>query len=228
MMKLYLIIIAAVLLVGSAQSGTIIVCPSSCNYTEIQAAIDAAQPGDTVEVHSGTYNENIYVSKEIVMRGVDTGTGKPVVNAGMSGSAITLYTDGITLEGFNVTNSGTCGCGNAGIKIMSNNSTIFDNIAYKNKYGIYCANHIGNKIYLNNLIDNEINAYDGGNNEWNIDIASKNVAPRPAIKQKAVGNHYSDYDSASQGCNDTNSDGICDLPHKIKGGSNVDKNPSIS
>jgi parallel beta-helix repeat protein len=166
-LKLYHAIFAAMLLVGSVTAATIVVCPSGCNYSTIQKAIDSSHTGDTVLVHSGTYYENVYVSRAITLRGVDTGKGMPVVNAGGSGSAITLYADNITLEGFNVTKSGTCGCGNAGIKIMSNNSTIFDNTAYRNKYGIYCGNHIGNRIYLNNLVENNISAYDMGTNQWN-------------------------------------------------------------
>jgi parallel beta-helix repeat protein len=227
-MKLCLVITAALLLIGSVQSATLVVCPSDCNYTKIQTAIDAAQPGDTVEVHSGTYYENVYISKGIVMHGIDTGMGKPVVNAGLSGSAITLYADGITLDGFNVTNSGTCGCGNAGIKIMSNNSTIFDNTAYKNKYGIYCGNHIGNKLYQNNLVKNDISAFDGGTNQWYANDGTNDSVLGLAPGLKAVGNHYSDYNRSDQGCNDTDGDGICDSPYKIRGGSNVDIYPSTS
>jgi parallel beta-helix repeat protein len=228
LMKLHFVIMAALLLIGSVQSETLIVCPSGCNYTKIQAAVDAAQPGDIVEVHSGTYYENVYISEGIVMHGMDTGMGKPVVDAGLSGSVITLYADGIALDGFNVTNSGTCGCGNAGIKIMSNKSTIFDNTAYKNKYGIYCGDHIGNTLYQNNLVENEISAFDGGINQWYENAATKGIVPRLAPGLKAVGNHYSDYDRPGQGCNDTNGDGICDLPYKIRGGSNVDNYPSTS
>lgn len=227
-LKLYLATIAILLLSGSVQADTIVVCPSGCNYSIIQAAIDAAHMGDTIEVDSGTYYENVYVSKSIVLKGIDTGKGKPVVNAGGSGSAITLYADNTTLQGFNVTRSGTCGCGNAGIKIMSNNSTIFDNTAYRNKYGIYCANHIGNKIYLNNLVGNNVSAYDGGSNQWYQDAGTVSDIMKRILGQRANGNHYSDFDQTSQGCNDSNSDGICDTPYKIRGGSNEDKYPSTS
>jgi parallel beta-helix repeat protein len=159
---------------------------------------------------------------------VDTGKGIPVVNAGGSGSVITLYADNITLEGFNVTKSGTCGCGNAGIKIMSNNNTIFGNTAYENKYGIYDANHIGNRIYLNSLVNNNISAYDGGSNRWYEETGAENGIKGLVPAPQAVGNYYSDSDRLGQGCNDTNKDGICDSPYKINGSSNVDKYPLIS
>ncbi len=227
-LKLCLAIIAVILLVGSVPAATIVVCPSGCNFSIIQQAIDSSHAGDTVLVHSGTYYENVYVSRELTLRGVDTGKGKPVVNAGGSGSSITLYADNVTLEGFNVTKSGTCGCGNAGIRIMSNNSTVFGNTAYENKYGIYCGNHIGNRIYLNRLVKNNISAYDGGSNNWYEDAGNENGIIGLASAHRTVGNDYSDFDQPGQGCNDTNGDGICDSPHKIRGGSNVDNYPLTS
>ena len=78
---------------------------------------------------------------------------------------------------------------------MSNNSTIFGNTAYKNKYGIYCANHIGNRIYLNNLVKNNISAYDGGSNKWYEDTGALGKWQRDSsLVHKAVGNYYSDFD----------------------------------
>ncbi len=89
-------------------SATITVCHSGCDYASIQAAVDATDSGDTIEVHSGTYHEHVDVNRELTLRGVDIGTGKPVVDACGNYSAITLSVDGITLEGFNATNAGGC------------------------------------------------------------------------------------------------------------------------
>ena len=89
-----------------AEPTTWTVGPSGCDFTSIQAAINAANWGDTVEVHSGTYYENVrVVNKKLTLRGVDTGGGKPVVDAGGTGRAISLFEDGITVEGFYITNS---------------------------------------------------------------------------------------------------------------------------
>ena len=68
----------------------------------IQDAIDNASAGDTILVYSGTYYENVNVTKQLILRGI----GNPVVDAGGSGSAITLSANGITLEGFTATGSG--------------------------------------------------------------------------------------------------------------------------
>lgn len=227
-MKCNLAVVALALLIGSVQAATIVVCPTGCNYSTIQQAIDTSHTGDTILVHSGTYYENVYVSRAVTLRGIDTGKGRPVINAGGSGSAITLYADNVTLEGFNVTKSGTCGCGNAGIRLMSNNSTVVGNTAYGDKYGIYCANRIGNRIYLNNLVKDDVSAYDGGSNQWYQDAGTENSIAGLAPGRTPAGNYYSDFDLLGKGCSDTNGDGICDSPYKIRGGSNVDKYPLTS
>lgn len=67
--------------VGCA-ADTYTVCPSGCDYTSIQAAVSAAQPGDIIEVHSGTYYENVDVDKQLTLRGVE-GSGMPELNGGM-------------------------------------------------------------------------------------------------------------------------------------------------
>ena len=50
----------------TVQAETITVCASGCDYTSIQAAVDAASDYDTIEVGPGTYNEYIGVWKKPV------------------------------------------------------------------------------------------------------------------------------------------------------------------
>ena len=44
---------ATMLLSASAQGATRTVCASGCMYTNLQPAIDAAQPGDTIRLRAG-------------------------------------------------------------------------------------------------------------------------------------------------------------------------------
>ncbi|KAF5435526.1 CASH domain-containing protein [Candidatus Methanophagaceae archaeon] len=152
------ILIALSICVGCASAATYTVCPSGCNYTSIQAAIDAAEPGNTIEVYSGTYYEIVNVTKRLILNGVDTGTGKPVVDAGGSGSVIAFNANGITLEGFTVTNSGHrsgCRYRDAGIMVTSNNNAITGNNVNNNEDGIYLDSSSHNTITGNIVRNND-------------------------------------------------------------------------
>src|SRR5271157_6481047 len=130
-----------------AQSvNTIIVDPSgSGNYTTIQAAINAASPGDTILVYSGLYKENVVVDRPISLMGMNTGSGLPVVDGSGGDSAINITADGVNLQGFNVTHA------NKGISVSSNHSTIKDNIA--SGMSISCGIYLDYSSY-NDLTDN--------------------------------------------------------------------------
>jgi len=154
------------LLAGGAEAATLTVCSSSCTYSSIQAAINAASSGDILIVDSGTYYENVNVNKQLTLRGI----GMPVVNAGGSGSAIKLSVNGIILEGFTATG------GDTGITVGSNSNKLSGNKASNNYYhGIYLssssdntlngnnASNDGNGIYLSSSSNNTLN----GNNVSN-------------------------------------------------------------
>ena len=209
------LILTAALFIAAAQAATITVGPEGCDYASIQRAVEEANPGDTISVQSGTYRENLVVDKSIVLRGTDSGSGKPVLDGKGVGSAITLAADQITFEGFVVKNSGF---GKAGIEVKSNknyirnnlvtenkwygvslsdsdDNVISGNVISKNKYGIWIpAGSDGNRIAQNEFANNaNDNAVDAGTNQWD-----KNL-----------------YDDLEKG----------ETSYRIPGGSNVDHNP---
>ena len=124
---------------------------------------------------------------------------------------------GILLENTNLTTISNNNFQNNNISIKltsSNNNVIITNNIFNNTLGIYLDPSFNNEIYNNNLINNTQQAFDDGTNSW-FDTAYG-------------GNYWSDYDSAVEGCNDTNSNGVCDASYAISGGTNVDGAPFIA
>ncbi len=129
------LLLTSFLLVGFAQEADFVVSPDG-EYTSIQAAIDVAITGDIIEVQSGIYEENVNVNKSITLRGADTGSWKPVVDAKGNGTAITISTSGAVLENFCVVNAGKYP--DAGIKVTSDKNVISNcNVWNNGHWGIY-------------------------------------------------------------------------------------------
>jgi Right handed beta helix region len=78
----FLALIAAALVAGASSAATLTVGPGQ----SIQAALDAASPGDTILVQPGTYNQNVLIVKD-----------------GIKGN-VTHYVTGVTVKGFTIQN----------------------------------------------------------------------------------------------------------------------------
>ncbi len=97
------------------------------DYQKIQDAINAANPGDMIIVNSGTYHESIFVHRQVTLQGRDNGSGLPVIEGDWIGDVVQLLTDGIVLDGFNITNSvpwWRSPSDQACVKIKSNNNVV--------------------------------------------------------------------------------------------------------
>ena len=120
-------------------------------FTNITPAIAYANPGDTIIVNSGYYQENVVVDKAITLIGNDTGNGKPLVDGG-HGHAINITANGVTLEGFNTTcdkDDTICG-----IYVSSNNNTVTGNTASHNWFGIFFRSSNNNTVTGNTAYNN--------------------------------------------------------------------------
>jgi len=105
------------------------------------------------------------------------------------------YSSNNTMQNNIVSNNG----GGIALDQWSGNNTLTGNTASYNNIGIYLRSSNNDTLYHNNFIDNTQNAYYySGTNTW--DSGSE-------------GNYWSDYTG-----NDTNRDGIGDIPYNISGG----------
>lgn len=64
---------------------------------DIQAAIDSAQTGDIILVGPGNYS-SIIIDRPLTL----IGEGRPVLNATLQNPAVTVKSDGVTIEGFQI------------------------------------------------------------------------------------------------------------------------------
>lgn len=140
----------SLLMVGTAFGATLTVGPGE----KIQAAIDQAKAGDTVLVESGVYRENLVLDKKITLQG----SGRPLIDAGGSGSALTLSSEGSNVQGFEVSGSGP-GERDAGIRVMAESCAITDNLVVENSIGILLQDVEGCLVERNEVEGNEVGVY---------------------------------------------------------------------
>lgn len=118
------IALLCLLLAGSANvsARTITVGHTTdADYWTIQEAVDAADPsgGDTVQVMIGTYNENVVVSKSLILQSDDK--DRTIIDDGGSGIVVLATMDNVTIRGFTIQG------GSTGVLLNGNNSTVTDN-----------------------------------------------------------------------------------------------------
>lgn len=150
------------------------------DYTTIQAAIDNANPGDTINVANETYNESVTVNKaNITLIGNSTTNCKIIhhyigtdsfndyaagINITAPGVKITefnisvtgSYTFGIHLNPFsfhsNITNNKISSNGDGIFLFQSSNNTLTNNIIISSRHGINLQQSSNNNQLINNVI----------------------------------------------------------------------------
>ncbi|MFC2122570.1 right-handed parallel beta-helix repeat-containing protein [Bacteroidota bacterium] len=171
MKRLVSILIAVILVLGM---GSVVISPHTAlaasinvpgDYATIQEAINAAAPGDTINVAAGTYQENLtWYSKHLVIQGA----GADVTTIDGGGSNRVISTNGLStsakLEGFTITNGG----GYDGGAMYNNHSSptitncIFSNNTVSSRggamYNVQSSPIVTNCIFSNNRSENAAGA----------------------------------------------------------------------
>ncbi|DAC73110.1 MAG TPA: hypothetical protein DSN98_01510 [Thermoplasmata archaeon] len=156
------------------------------DYTNIQAAITAANDGYTIHVYSGTYNENLVIDTTISLIGEDK--DKTIILGKENNDGITINKDQISISGFTIKS----GIGTRAIRINSSDNIISDNNLSDNSWGIYMENAPNNMISGNIMGNNIV-----GIAMWSSDgcAISKNII--------YSNNSHSNFGVYAQSCNQT-------------------------
>ncbi|MBN1372797.1 MAG: hypothetical protein JW987_12725 [Anaerolineaceae bacterium] len=146
----------------------------ACAYATIQAAVNAASSGDTIQVMEGTFSELVTItSKDLtIIGGYNAACTTPVayaistVNGGGAGSALTVSGSAVTLRNFDITNGNSAMGG--GIRVVSNSNVILENSGVEGNRassggGVYIGS--GSEVSLRDfsgIADNEATVAGGG------------------------------------------------------------------
>jgi len=110
------------------------------DFNSIQAAVDAASPGDVISVASGTYNEQVTIDKSVILVAASQPKIRPPsTNPSPNYQAgFNLNADDVMLQGFNVEEF------NTGLRVRKPNDVqglYIDNCSFdNNRFGLYAHN----------------------------------------------------------------------------------------
>ena len=149
------------------------------NHTTIQAAVNAANSGDTIYVWAGTYTENVVISKTLTIIG--NGSMNTTINGGGNGDVMYITADSVNISHLRLMNGGST-VNDAGIEVYLSNNCKLEYCNSSNNYkGIFIKesdnNIVSNNTCLNNtdgiyLRDSNLNTVDNNtanmNSQWGI------------------------------------------------------------
>jgi len=133
------------------------------DYTSIKEAVNNSNPGNIIEVYSGTYYEqNITIeTEEITLKGipyelgVGNGTGKPFIDGQGKTDVFRVMAEDVTISGFHIENEGNILCGTI-VLINTFNCTISNNDISHTLMACVDIHESNNNMVINNNISNSI------------------------------------------------------------------------
>jgi nitrous oxidase accessory protein NosD len=107
------------------------VCASGCAATTIQAGVNLATSGDTVDVGPGVYVEDVNVNKSLTLNGA--GADQTTISGAIGGPGTTVQASaaGVVIDGFTITRQGnnvadwnTAGLNSAGVAVQGMSASV--------------------------------------------------------------------------------------------------------
>jgi parallel beta-helix repeat protein len=122
----------------------------AANFTSIQAAVDAANPGDEIIVRPGIYEENIEIYKTLTIHSESGNPSDTIIQAtDSSKDVVSIWTNGVSIKGFSITGADSA----AGVHVLGVSDCHIEN-------NILSNNSCGVDLYMfssgNTLMDNDI------------------------------------------------------------------------
>ena len=107
-------------------------CGSGKQFQTLSSAIQAANPGDLIEIFPGVYKESgLQVTKPIQLVGIDF----PIIDGGGKGDIFQLQGSGVQLVGLVIRNSGKSNTRDyAGIKLIKGNHCLIERCRFLDTY----------------------------------------------------------------------------------------------
>lgn len=143
---------------GTTLASTLILVPE--NYSSIQEAVNAANPGDTVFVQNGTYYESIYINKTVTLVGIDP--DRTVIDGSRSNATYdpVIWISGESAGNVVLRNFTVKGSRNSwGIYILGASNITVENNVITNNHGGIVADESDSNAIVNNTIED--NVYEG-------------------------------------------------------------------
>lgn len=222
------LVLAAILISSTASAANLNVDPEAEEgYSTIQAAVDAANAGDTIFVSPGTYVENLKIDKQVRIWSDSRNPANTIIQpADPAESVVEITAERVTLSGFGVEDSEKAAILLAGAK----NCFINNNRVQNSEYGILLQQGAeGNSINGNIITLNEIGIrFDGSNsNTVQDNLVAYNYGPGISIEESTRNIFYNNYFKNAENIEDNavNADNSWQSTLTVK--SNLIKGPYI-
>ena len=124
--------------------------PAAAELSSLQARIDAAGDGETLEIPPGTYEGDVFLDRAIRL----VGRGRPRLVGSGKGSVVRIRGADVTVEGFDVDGrgGGDLGRDSSGIHVAARSATIRDCRIERSLFGIYLREADGATVEGNTIL----------------------------------------------------------------------------